>query len=669
MGAIWLRARSEMRRGVLTTLVLVLLVGIAGAAVLAALAGARRGERALPQFIARQRQPDAAVFVGGEAEGGTASPTGQREAARIAELPYVERALRAAPVMVAEVDPGGASGRHRRLATVGIDPGALGLFGRPIILEGRMPVEDRADEVAIDEELAERAGLEVGDTYRIAAYEAAQRQAVARGVVAPRGAPSDLEVVGLVRYPRDLIPVRTDQDNLYVQNADLYLTPAWWGRHGPDFATYGVGITAELSGGRSDVHRLAGDVRRLFGPVSFVNRITPEAGLSDVPLDGVERAIDLETRALQAFAALAAVAGSVIVGQALTRQVVAEMAETPVIAALGMTRRQVVAAATVRAAVIAAGGAVLAVVGAVALSPLAPIGVARRAVPSPGVSADGSVLVVGALAIVALVSGCAAVTSWRRIGVDRHRVPSRRVVAAGGLPLTASIGIALLRRTQARPLPLRTAAVAALTTVVAITAAVGWRDSLAQLHDEPANYGVTWDVAVGNGTTPEEAVAAQDTLAADDTVAAFTGITTADVVVEGEPLPVVVSYRGRGSVSPRVLAGRAPSTAEEIALGRDSLAAVGASVGDTVEVAAADLDPKSFRISGLLVLNSAAIDDRITPAEGGFLTMLGSGAWHRPSLERRPHRSRSWSASEKAPTRRPRWSAWSGRSEASSCVR
>ncbi len=624
MGAVRLRAWSELRRRPLAAVVLLLLVGVSGAAVLAPLAGARRADRALPRFIERQRQPDAAVFVGSEAEGGTASFTRKREAGAIADLPYVERALRAAPVIAADVDPDEPAGRHRRLATVGVDPGALALFGRPIVLDGRMPDERRADEVAIDEEMADRVGLEVGDTYRMAAYEASQLQAVGSSAVPPRGPVSDLEVVGVVRYPHDLIPVRTDQDNLYVQEANLYLTPAWWERHGPDLATYGVGITAELAGGPADVHRLATDVRRLFGPVSFVNRINRESGLTDIPLDGVERAIDLETQALRAFAVLAGIAGFVIVGQALTRQVVAETAETPVLAALGMARRQIVAAATLRAAAVATGGALLAVGGAVALSPLTPIGVARRAIPSPGASVDLPVLAIGALALMAMVSGFALVASWRRVTTDRRAAPLRP--AAPGrlaLPLSASVGVALARRTGAGPVPLRTAAVAASITVVAVTAAIGWRGSLDRLHHEPADFGVTWDVSVGNGTTREEATAAEERLEADDAIAAFAGITTADVVVDGKPLAAVVAYDRRGSVAPRVLEGRAPTRDDEIALGQESLEAVGVDVGDTVEVAAPDLEPQQFRISGRLVLNSAAIDDRITPGEGAYLTEPG----------------------------------------------
>ncbi len=374
MGLVRLRAWSELRRRPAASLLLVVLVGLAGAAVLVGLAGARRGEQALPGFLDRQVVPDAAVYLGGEQEGGTATPTKELEAAALDRLPYVERAVRAAPIVVTGRDVGGAPAR-RRLATLGLDPGSLARFGRPIVLEGRLPEDTEADATAINEELADRAGLAVGDRYQVTTYARSQLDDVVGGEVPAAGQTVDLRVVGLVRYPQDLIPVRTEQTNLYVQKADLYVGAAFWERHGPDLATYGIGIALDLAGGRADVERLGEDVRRLFGDVSFVEPVEQEEGLAQVPLDGVRRAIDLETRALQAFAALAAVAGLVIVGQAVARQVAAEAVEGPRLVALGVTRRQLVAAATVRAALMGVGGAVLAGAGAVAISPLTPLGI------------------------------------------------------------------------------------------------------------------------------------------------------------------------------------------------------------------------------------------------------------------------------------------------------
>jgi hypothetical protein len=50
MGAVWLRARAQLRGRVWASLLLLLLAGLAGGVVLAALAGARRSDAALPRF-------------------------------------------------------------------------------------------------------------------------------------------------------------------------------------------------------------------------------------------------------------------------------------------------------------------------------------------------------------------------------------------------------------------------------------------------------------------------------------------------------------------------------------------------------------------------------------------------------------------------------------------
>ena len=63
MGMLWLRAKAQLRGRALASLLLVLLVGLGGALVLAAVAGARRSEVALPRFLAINRTMDAEVWV------------------------------------------------------------------------------------------------------------------------------------------------------------------------------------------------------------------------------------------------------------------------------------------------------------------------------------------------------------------------------------------------------------------------------------------------------------------------------------------------------------------------------------------------------------------------------------------------------------------------------
>ena len=110
------------------------------------------------------------------------------------------------------------------------------------------------------------------------------------------------------------------------------------------------------------------------------------------------RAIGLESAALAAFAVLTALAALLLVGQTIGRQVVVDAAESPILRALGMTQGQLVGVAVVRAAPVAVAGSVLAVAGAMALSPATPLGVARRAEQDLGVAVDLPVLAVGAVA-------------------------------------------------------------------------------------------------------------------------------------------------------------------------------------------------------------------------------------------------------------------------------
>ena len=629
VGAVWVRARSLLRRRVAGTLVLVALIGLAGAVVLAGVTGARRSDRALPGFLARQHPPDAVVYVANELQGGTGSVSMQAELGALRRLPDVEQAARAAPFVV------GGPGARRQFALGAIDPEAESFLGAPIVVDGRRPDPARPDEAAIDEELAERAGAGVGERMRVSLFRAAQAEEAIAGTAVPEGPEIGLEVVGTVRYPHDLVPTRVDEDSDHVDHADLYLTPAFWERHGPDLATVGLGVAVRLADGRQDVDQLRADARRLFGDLTFVDEIDPERGVASVPLDGVRRAVDLETRALQGFAALVAVAAFVLVGQALARQVSAESGDDPVLGAVGMTRRQVVAAAVLRAAVVATGAAVVAMAGAVALSPLTPLGVARRADLSPGVHVDAVVLALGGLGLVVLVCARAAAAAWwataatgRRAG--EGRLPSRglwRRVAAGPLPLSGRTGLALAlqRGRGGRAAPLGGAAAAAVVAVVAVAAAAAFGSSLAALRDEPEGYGATWDLAVGNPASVEQAEADADRLRVDTAVEAFAGLGVEDLLVGEEQLGVssLVMFDGQGRVPPLVVEGRPPEGPDDLALGGQTMEELGLDVGDTVVVGLQDFEPQPFRVSGQVVLNSAELDDEIDNGVGALLTAAG----------------------------------------------
>ena len=629
MGVLWMRARAQLRGRVRANLFLVLLIGLAGALVLAAAAGARRSEAALPRFLAANRTMDAAVFLP------TADPTDDLAEARrrVAALPEVRQVFRESgrvgALILAGADPADPARWHRQLGTVALDPGGA-VFGRPIVVAGRLPDEGRAEEVAVDEELAERRGLRVGARYRVAAFTLQQLGPAGEGrAVTPRGAVADQLVVGIVRYPKDLLPVVTTQDSLFVNSGDLYLTPAYWRRYGPDIARYGIGLAVALRDGQAGLPVLNASLRRLFGPQAAAES-TEGWGGDEAITTGTRRAIALESAALAAFALLAAVAAMLLVGQTLGRQILMEAAESPVLRALGMTRGQLVGTAVVRAVPLAVAGSLLAVAGAVALSPATPLGVARRAELDPGLAVDLPVLAAGAVAVVAGVLACAALAGWRAGrdrggGLDSGELPARgrrsRVAAslgAAGLPPAAVIGtrLALEPGRGRTAVPVRSAIVAAAGAVCALTMAVTFGASLLRLVGDPLAYGITWDLRVGNFADPEGPERAARKLAANPAVAAYAGgVSGSGSLTDGHSVPLLSFAPGKGSIGPAVVEGREPAQPGEAALGAATMRLLGKGIGDTVLVTGADA-PQRLRVVGRVVVSMGDASPAVGPGTG-----------------------------------------------------
>jgi ABC-type lipoprotein release transport system permease subunit len=636
MGAVWLRARAQLRGRVGASLLLALLVGLAGGVVLAALAGARRSDAALPRFLAASRTTDTLVYVAGpRGRPGQPAQTDLGEELRaVAALPQVRAAQRLVPLIMSASDPTSPARPSRQLGWVGLDrPGNEG-FGHPMVVAGRLPQPDRSEEAAVDEEFAWRHGLRPGVAFRVGTYTRAQFGPAGEGVpIPPEGPAADLRVTGILRFPDDLLPVAEGRNEVDAdESSQLYLTPAFWRRYGPDLANYGITIAVDLHRGQADLPVFTAAVQRRFAGQAFVSaaEFDEEGNLAL----GVQRATALETAALLAFAALAALTAALLVGQTLGRQVLLESTEYPTLRVLGMTRGQLVAVALVRAAMIGVGGAALAVAAAVVLSPLTPIGVARRAELDPGVAADWLVLAVGGFAIVVLVAVGAALPAWRAAGVRGDALggidptgsgrPSRVAagLAAAGVPPTTVIGVRLaLEPGRGRTaVPVRAALVGAMAAVCTVTAAAGFGASLTHLVSSPPAYGAAWDVAMGGfaPTAAAEPVAGQ--LLANPEVAAVAALFgQSEVTVNGRLVSILAIEERKGTLAPAVIEGREPLRRDEIALGSLTLRSLGRRVGDTVTLAAERRPARPLRVVGRVVLNQPGCDCVITQGKGGIV--------------------------------------------------
>ena len=121
----------------------------------------------------------------------------------------------------------------------------------------------------------------------------------------------------------------------------------------------------------------------------------------------------------------------------------------------------------------------------------------------------------------------------------------------------------------------------------------------------------------------------------DRAVAAAAAMCSNTVEVDGRSVGAYGYVPLSGGVEPVVLEGRLPSTTDEVALGSDTLANVGARIGDRVEIAGPDGD-QDLRVVGRVVLPKLGDETDVQAvAEGAILTGRGLEALSGPSTSRR----------------------------------
>ena len=612
MLAVIARLRSELPLRWRSWLASVLLIGLLGGAVFAAAAGARRTETAYARFLDAARASD--VFI---------TPFERRLRSsyeEIRRLPQVaDAALAAVPVM-AKVSPSGA-GDFLIFAMASADGRYGYTVNRPKLLDGRLPRRDRPAEVLVDPRTARQLGLSLGEALTLRAFD---EEPPDRAHIDPReGRPATFRVVGIGVFPDQVVPTQ-----FFEELPRLLLTPAAYRLYGASARSVVFEeIFVRLRPG-ADLHAFRAAVERITAE-------DPEAGGYDLGFDRdrtakVQRAIRPQAAAVTVFAVLAAVAGLLIVGQALARQILVDSTEYPVLTALGMSRRQLVLLNVVRVGLIGGCGGVLGAVMAIALSPAMPVGPARLAEPNPGVSANVLLLAVGVGALVVLLLAMTAWPIWRATSrgagggatvPGAHRPsPTGAALARMGAPPTVVAGVRLaLEPGHGRSaVPVRTTIAGTVVAVLAIAASLTFGENLGDLVSKPARYGQAWDASLEGGFSllPTNAVGGR--LQRDRAVAAFSGGNAGEVSLGGRRVPAVGIDRLQGAVFPTLLEGRPPATSDEIVLGTKVMRRLRRSLGDYVAVTVGGIGRK-MRIVGRAVFPAIGLP-------GYSATGLGEGA-------------------------------------------
>ena len=611
MPAVWARARAELRSGWRRGIGLALLIGLIGGAVIAAAAGARRTDSALDRFNRAYHAADVLWLDDGSTHAGV-------------NLDEMARH----PAVV-------ASARVRftyAITNEGLVAPADDHLGRvvntPKLLAGRLARPDHADEVTVAFDAAKRQHLRVGSTFPIVAptYPAATEL-----VAEHPEADLKLRVVGIVAVPRALPPTQPGA-------VTVYGTPALY-----RFLEANEGVEAVQS------HRAVETTpdsmllrfRHGQGDVPAVRRVFPQlAGQHPHQLQnpqlldgGARRSIHLQAQALWLLAGLLALAAVLVFAQTLSRFTAVEASEGPRLKALGMTADQVWGVGMIRAVGVGLAAAVLAVVVALALSPLTPIRLARTIEPRPGVYGDAVALAVGFAAVAVLVSALAVWPAWRASRASEIASDSRErtsvvagALARAGMPpaIVAGTRMALETGRGRTSVPVRSTVFGAALALAALVAALTFGTSLAHLVQTPRLYGAVWDVRLtnygGNGTPQDDLSQFVDQASRRPGVAAIAAASLAGATeAGGQDTGVIVVD---GPLQPPLLAGRHPTSPGEVALGAKTMRRLGARVGSKVDIQSFAGRPVRYRVVGKVVIPADA-DPRL--GEGLLVTRAGLG--------------------------------------------
>ncbi|HEV3268033.1 MAG TPA: FtsX-like permease family protein [Acidimicrobiales bacterium] len=571
----WYWFRATFARHRITYLTVVLLVGLVGGLAIASVSAARRTESSFNVFLTSTNPSDMSVFLYAPDLTSMLSrlPLVRHVATASFDLFGFPAGHNGAPAF----PPGVVSGNVTEVGTFHDEYVSQDVLA---VTAGRRANPNKADEfvtTTLGEHLMK---WHVGQIIPMYFYTLAQTQS--RDFGTARVHPHerlDMHLVGTVVLNNGVV-----QDEVDRYPALLIFTPALtrpFTRTVKDYVNYSL----QLVHGSRDVSAVEREI------IAALPRGTTYTFHATSSVAGqVNRSIEPEAIALGVFGLIAALAALIISAALVARALQNERDDVEVLRALGGDPKMSALARLVGLLGAIVGGAALAVVVAVALSPLAPIGPVRAVYPHNGINMDWSVLGIGFAVIVVGVGAMAVILASRATprGGGRARktavpVGSRaaRLLTNAGFPVTSVVGVrfALEPGRERDAVPVRSALFGAVLAVAIVVATLTFGSSLNTLVTHPALYGWNWNYALSSSYT----VPPQSTrlLSSDPYVAAWSGYSFPEVQIDGMTVPVLSSAL-HATVSPPLLSGHAVDAPNEIVLGAATMRELGKHLGETV---------------------------------------------------------------------------------------
>jgi putative ABC transport system permease protein len=635
--------RPAIRGSWRQALALALVGGLLGSIALGAVAGARRTATAYGRYLASINASDAFVNVPGSLPGTPAT----RPVTLISSLPGIIShaayiGLNGLPVVHGKVD--------NSFLTNSVNGSLDGEYfsqDQMTVLAGRLPPAGSTTTVVLTPAIAKMFGTRVGGTVSYSF-----RPIDARGQSTGPPFIRSYRVAAIAEIPPALVDESDQAEGTVLPpGATRQLLAEYF------YAWIGLRLargTAGIPELQRQLSALAADLQRQEQRATHNNVSAPTFSVnrSDVIRGQVQQAIRPEAVALSVFGAIAAVAMLVLVIQGLAQMVGRSAPDISVLRALGATRGQAALAAALPGVIPVLGGAALAVAGAVAISPLAPVGPVRRFDPARGIRADWLVLGAGAAVLCLALLGLLAVLAFRSVRPRESRTGAgssavARAAAAAGLPAAAVVGTrnAFEPGAGARAVPVRSALLGSIAAVTAVVTAVVFSASLGGLSTHPARYGWNWDLVIqaesGYGSFAPGVM--KKLIRDEPAVAGWSEFAFAQLPMNGRVVPALGLRRQLGSVQPPTTSGHALSGPGQIELGTVTLRQLGKKVGDRIRIGIPPFE-QTVVITGTVTLPSFGVGAADHPSlgrgamigEDTLLAAVGQGGGRPPTSQSVP---------------------------------
>ena len=572
----WYWCRANFGRRWANYLAIILLVASVGGLALGSVAAARRTQSSYNTFLANTNPSDLQITL-----------YAPNVASKLARLPLVRHvgvssfSVNAFPVGKHGLPDFSNPLLNGKVANSGSLTDEYFKQDRVALVAGRLANPKKADEFMTDAQGAKAMGWHFGESIPMYVYTDALADTATFGVKYVKPTVSlTMHLVGIVIPNNDVLLDQVDRrPDLIIYTPALTKLVVNNGMHYNEYDLI-------LDHGARDVSAVNREIIAGLPPgTTYSIRVTSTVAAE------VNRSLEPESISLLVFGLIAGLAALVIVGGLIARGLQREDDDLATLRALGGSPRMSVSAGSLGPLAAVTIGAALAVVVAVGLSPLSPIGPVRAVYPHGGFAFDWPVLGLGFLLLAASLNAIpftVLLVRSRRTTTRARRLSAPLVSRAGrlaadiGLPAPAVVGVrfALERPSERDAAPVRSALVGAVLAVAIVVTTLTFGSSLSTLVSHPALYGWNWDYALasnGSSVPPQAA----NLLNKDPYVAAWSGDDFANAQIDGVTVPIILTtYHAKVTVP--LLSGHEVENSHQIVLGAETMKQLHKHLGQSV---------------------------------------------------------------------------------------